>query len=175
MRNVETKCQMRMKRMRIRKAEEKDLERILALLSEVLEIHAAVRPDIFVPGTTKYSKEELRGIVANENTPVYVAADEEDEVLGYVFCVLRSQPASGYMVPFRSIYIDDLCVDEKARGLHVGRALFEFVKEEARRRGCYEITLNVWEGNDGAKAFYEKMGLRPMSTHLEYILGEKNE
>ncbi len=156
--------------MRIRRAEEKDIPRVLELLSEVLEIHAKLRPDIFIPGTTKYTREELAAKFADERTPVFVAADEEDAVIGYAFCVLRSQPFSNNMVPFESIYIDDLCVDESARGQHVGQALFEFVKEEARRRGCYEVTLAVWEGNDGARAFYEKMGMKVKETMMEFVL-----
>ena len=73
----------------VRKAEEKDIDRILSLLKQVLEIHAAIRPDIFVSGTTKYTKEELKMIFTNEETPVFVAADRNDTVLGYVFCMLQ--------------------------------------------------------------------------------------
>ena len=154
----------------IRRAEEKDVERVLHLLSQVLEIHAKIRPDIFISGTTKYTREELLRIFADEMTPVYVAEDASGEVAGYAFCVQKSQPFSNNMVPFDSFYIDDLCVDESARGQHIGQALFQYVQEEARRRGCYEITLNVWEGNDEALKFYQKMGLRPKETQMEYIL-----
>ena len=74
------------------------------------------------------------------------------------------------MVPFKSLFIDDLCVDADTRGMHVGSALFEFAKEEAKRFSCYELTLNVWEGNDSARHFYEKMGMKPKETQMEYIL-----
>lgn len=68
------------------------------------------------------------------------------------------------------MFIDDLCVDEHARGMRVGEQLFTYVKEEAKRLGCYEVTLNVWEGNDSARGFYERMGLKPKETQMEYIL-----
>ena len=45
----------------IRKAKEKDIPRILELLEQVLQIHADIRPDIFIPGTTKYTIDEGRG------------------------------------------------------------------------------------------------------------------
>ena len=154
----------------IRRAEEKDMDDVLRLLSQVLELHAAIRPDIFRSGTTKYTREELLAIFADDRRPVYVAADEEDHVLGYAFCALREQPFSNNMVPFTSLFIDDLCVDAAARGKGVGAALFEFVKDEASRLGCYEVTLNVWEGNDGAMAFYQKMGMKPKETQMELIL-----
>ena len=44
----------------IRKAKEKDIPRIIELLGQVLQIHADIRPDIFIPGTTKYTVEELK-------------------------------------------------------------------------------------------------------------------
>lgn len=146
------------------------MDRILGLLTQVLEIHADARPDIFIHGTTKYTREELGDILKDDSCPVYVAADEQDEVMGYVFCVYKEQPHSTNMVPFRSIYIDDLCVDRKYRGQHIGEQLFEYVKDLARREGCYEVTLNVWEGNDSAIAFYRKMGLKTMKTVMEYVL-----
>ncbi len=50
--------------------------------------------------------------------------------------------------------------------------LYEHVKAEAKRLGCYNITLNVWAGNDGAQKFYEAMGMKPRKTMLETILGD---
>ena len=156
--------------MKIRRAEEKDIEKILDLLSQVLEVHAAIRPDFFISGTTKYTEKELIEIVHDDSRPIYVAADENDLVLGYAFCAIKHQPDRENMVQFRSFYIDDLCVDQNLRGQHIASGLFEFVKEEARRIGCYEITLNVWEGNKNARLFYDRMGFRPRNTTMEYIL-----
>lgn len=154
----------------IRMADRRDIPRLIELLSEVLELHAKIRPDIFIPGTTKYTDEELEALLEDVSKPIYVAADDEDKVLGYAFCQLQEQPVSNNMIPFRSMYIDDLCVDSSCRGRHIGEKLFEYVKEEARRLGCYEVTLNVWSGNDGAELFYEKMGMRTMKRYMEYIL-----
>ncbi len=157
--------------MRIRRAEEKDIPRMIALLSQVLELHAALRPDIFISGTTKYSDEELREILKNEKRPVYAAVTEDtDELMGYAFCAIEKQPFASTMVPFESIFIDDLCVAEDVRGRGIGKMLFEYVKEEGRRLGCYEVCLNVWEGNDSARRFYEHLGMKPKETQMEYFL-----
>jgi len=157
--------------MRIRGAMEKDFDRIIILLQQVLEIHAAIRPDIFRSGTTKYTKEQLSEILADGNRPIYVAVDDADDLMGYAFCVLKETPAeSNNMVRYKQLYIDDLCVDASARGQHVGEALFEHVKEQARAMGCYEVSLCVWAGNDGAERFYEKMGLKTKERIMEYIL-----
>ena len=117
----------------IRDAKEKDIPRILELLKQVLQIHADIRPDIFIPGTTKYTIDELREILKNKETPIYVAVNEADVCVGYAFCQLREQPFSNNMVPFKSLFIDDLCIDQEARGQHIGESLFEYVKNEAKR------------------------------------------
>ncbi len=156
--------------MNIRRAKEKDIPRLMELLGQVLQIHADIRPDIFIAGTTKYTKEELLTMIKDDTKPIFVAADESDMCMGYAFCQLKEQPFSNNMVPFTSLFIDDLCVDASTRGQHVGESLFAYVKNEAKRLGCYEVTLNVWSGNTSAEKFYEKMGLKTKERQMEYIL-----
>ena len=154
----------------IRKAEERDIPRIIELLGQVLQIHADIRPDIFIPGTTKYTADELKELLENKENPIYVAVNKADVCVGYAFCQLREQPFSNNMVPFKSLFIDDLCVDQQERGQHIGESLFNYVKNEAKRLGCYEVTLNVWTGNTSAEKFYEKMGMKTKERQMEYIL-----
>ena len=156
--------------MTIRKAQEKDISRIIELLGQVLQIHAEIRPDIFIPDTTKYTDQELATLLKDEKKPIYVAVNEEDVCLGYAFCQVKEQPFSNNMVQFQSLFIDDLCVDRFARGQHIGESLFDYVKQEAKKMGCYEVTLNVWAGNTSAEKFYEKMGMKTKERQLEYIL-----
>ena len=157
--------------MKIDRASEKDIDEILVLLNEVLEIHHNIRPDIFMEGKTKYTKEMLMEMIKDDNNPIYVA--KEDEVLGYAFCKLQEVPFSTTMMPFKSLFIDDLCVDKNIRSKGVGKALFEYVKNEAKRLGCYEVTLNVWEGNDLAINFYKKMNMKIKEYQMEYILNKE--
>jgi ribosomal protein S18 acetylase RimI-like enzyme len=156
--------------MGIRRAEEKDMKRVLKLLSEVLEIHAKIRPDIFVSGTTKYSDEELREIFRDDGKPVFVAVDDVDEVLGYAFCEIKEMPKRPFMQSYKMLYIDDLCVDENARGQHIGKQLYEYVLDYARKNGFYNVTLNVWNCNESAMKFYQKCGLVPQKVGMEKIL-----
>ena len=156
--------------MTIRKAQEKDISRIIELLGQVLQIHAEIRPDIFIPDTTKYTEQELAALLKDEKKPIYVAVNEEDVCMGYAFCQMKEHPFSNNMVQFQSLFIDDLCVDRFARGQHIGESLFDYVKQEAKRMGCYEVTLNVWAGNTSAEKFYEKMGMKTKERQLEYIL-----
>ena len=91
----------------IRRAESRDLDKTLKLLSEVLELHAKIRPDIFISGTTKYTREELQAIFNNDQTPVFVASGDSGEVVGYAFCVMKRQPFSTNMKDFSTLFIDD--------------------------------------------------------------------
>ena len=157
--------------MKIRKAEERDIAGILKLLTQVNMIHHEGRPDLFNGPLQKYTGEELREILRDENRPVYVAAgDEADEVLGYVFGIFEETKGDNIRVDMKSFYIDDLCVDEERRGEHIGTQLYDYVKAWARTQGFYRITLNVWELNAPAAAFYRHLGLKPLKTTMEELL-----
>ena len=153
----------------VRLAEEKDIPAILDLLVQVDLVHHNGRPDLFKGPATKYSAEELKAILMDGETPVFVCTDEEGRVLGHGFCIMQ-RSGGRLMVEHTTLYIDDICVDEKARGQGVGRALYEQILVYARERGCYNVTLNVWSCNPGARAFYEKLGMTPYKTGMEKIL-----
>jgi ribosomal protein S18 acetylase RimI-like enzyme len=142
----------------------------MELLGEVLELHAKIRPDIFIPGTTKYTEAELAELLKDEERPVYVSVDEDGRVWGYAFCQVRRQPFTTNMVPFKSMFIDDLCVDETARRQYVGQQLYDYALDYARKHGYYNVTLHVWGGNDSALHFYQKMGMHSQYQCLEQIL-----
>jgi len=155
--------------MEIRFAKEEDLDGINSLLYQVLEVHHTGRPDLFFGGVKKYTDDEILAILKNEETPVFVAA-EDGKVLGYAFCIFTEVKGSHILKDVKTLYLDDLCVDEHSRGKHVGKALYEHVLSFARESGCYNLTLNVWSCNESAMGFYEKMGLVPQKTVLEKIL-----
>lgn len=157
----------------IRRATNGDIKGLKRLLSEVLELHAKLRPDIFISGTTKYTESELSEIIKNDETPIFVADDGNGDIAGYAFCKIVDPPFSTNMQKIKTLFIDDLCVDETKRGAKVGSRLFEYVKAFAEKIGCYDVTLNVWAGNDNAIAFYDKMGMFVKETQMELIL-DKN-
>ncbi len=159
-----------MTRMQVRRACEKDLAGVHELLNQVLAVHAAGRPDIFRAGTRKYTDAELLAMFEDDTHPVFVAVDDGGAVLGHAFCELQDYRKSNSWQPIMSLYIDDICVDEKSRGQHVGTALYQHVIDFAREKGCHNVTLNVWECNPGARAFYDAMGMTPLKTCLEQVL-----
>lgn len=155
--------------MKIRRAEEKDIPRLDALLLQVNLVHHRGRPDLFRYGR-KYTDEELKSIIHDDARPILVAADEDDTVQGYAFCIFQQHRDSYILTDVRTLYIDDLCVEEKTRGQHIGSLLYRAVLDYARAHGCYNVTLNVWSCNESALRFYESMGLKPQKIGMETIL-----
>ena len=153
----------------VRRAEGRDIPAIMKLLVQVNMVHHNGRPDLFKGPTTKYTEAELEQILQNDDTPVFVCVDESDNVLGHGFCV-KEHYGGQLMAERETLYIDDICVDENARGQHVGQAIYRHILDYARKLGCYNVTLNVWTCNPGAMKFYEKMGLRPYKIGMEEIL-----
>lgn len=155
--------------MNIRRAQKKDMKQIDELLEQVDLVHHKGRPDLFKIGR-KYNDEQLLAIIEDDNTPILVAVDEEDRVLGYAFCVFKQFVDDNILTDIKTLYIDDLCVYEHLRGQHVGRTLYKAVLQFAREHNCYNVTLNVWALNESAMKFYEKCGLKPQKIGMETIL-----
>ena len=153
----------------VRRAEARDIPAILDLLVQVNMVHHIGRPDLFRGPTTKYDADELAAILSNDETPVFVGVDDDGRVMGHGFCVMQ-RSGGRLLVEHDTLYIDDICVDERARGQRVGRAIYARILEYAREKGCYNVTLNVWTCNPGAMAFYERLGLKPYRIGMEQIL-----
>lgn len=154
---------------KIRRAKESDIEVIDKLLFEVHKVHSDARPDLFKQGAKKYTDEELKTIISDENTPVFVA-EKAEEVLGYAFCIHKQFLNNNNMTDVKTLYINDLCVDEPARGQHIGTLLYEYVINYAKEHGYYNVTLNVWADNTNAVKFYESIGLKIQKIGMEKIL-----
>lgn len=152
----------------VRKATEEDISRLIELLHQVNRVHHELRPDLFKPDTTKYDKEELRQLLSDDLTPVFVY--EQTAVLGYVFVRIEQTQEDRLLQDRKTMYIDDLCVDITARGQHIGTQLFDYVHRWAEQQGCQSITLNVWAGNSTALQFYQKAGMFIRKTCMEMKL-----
>ncbi|MBE6578584.1 MAG: GNAT family N-acetyltransferase [Ruminococcaceae bacterium] len=155
--------------MTIRRAAPADLGAINSLLQQVLTVHHNGRPDLFKAGTKKYTDEEMLAIIADDTRPIFVA-EENGRVLGYAFCIFQQYLKNNILTDVKTLYIDDLCVDETKRGMHVGSALYRHVLQFAKDSGCYNVTLNVWACNESAMKFYQNMGLTPQKIGMEQIL-----
>lgn len=154
--------------MTIRRAKEADIPKLIDLLEQVLLVHHKVRPDLFQEKGVKYTESELTELIADDSRPIFVYEDESGTVLGHMFTVIEESHAP--KVSHKTLFIDDLCVDEAARGQKIGEQLYRFALQYAKEIGCYNLTLNVWSANKSAVRFYERQGLAPQETRMEQII-----
>ena len=153
----------------IRKANKEDVNALNELLYQVHKVHSDVRPDLFKAGEKKYNDEELLVILNDDTKPIFLY-EEYNKVLGYAFCVIINHENDHSLVSYKSLYIDDLCVNSSIRGKGIGKQLYEYVLNFAKSLGCYNVTLNVWADNDSALKFYEKIGMHIQKIGMEKIL-----
>ena len=157
--------------MEIRFAQAKDVAGILSLLKQVGKVHHVGRPDIFRSNAQKYGASQILSMLDSSKKPIFVAVEEET-VLGYGFCQIKTFEHDPVIADHTELYIDDLCVDETCRGQGIGKAIYEAILKYAKLRKCYNVTLNVWSCNENAMKFYERLGLKPQKVGMETILEE---
>lgn len=154
--------------MKIRRAQVGDCAEIARLLKIIAAQHGAGRPDLFDDSCAKYDTAGVAALL--EDNAVFVAEGEDGGILGYLIAKIKDQPNYAVRKAYRCLYIDDICVDPNSRKQGAGQALFDKAKEFAQENGCYNIELNVWEFNDGARAFYEQMGMSTQKRTMELLL-----
>lgn len=152
----------------IRPATPGDIPVLVALLRQILLVHHKARPDLFRPTGQKYDEKALSEILKDPGKPIFVY-EEEGSVLGYIMCQEQFF-CSDTQFPVKTLYVDDLCVDQGAQHRGIGRKLFEYARNYAAQNGFYNLTLHSWEGNPGAMAFYRSLGLKTQYTSFELIL-----
>ena len=154
----------------IRRAQLRDCADLQRLLLQIDNQHAQSRPDLFRQDAVKYDESACLRILADEKRPVFVAADAGERVCGYAFCEVLQYKNHAVLRDCRTLYLDDLCVDESCRRQGIGEKLMAAVMAYARENGAYNVDLNVWEFNENAIRFYEKNGFTTQRRKMEVIL-----
>ena len=138
---------------------------------QVGDVHHRIRPDLFRAGAQKYNEADLAALLQDPERPIFIA-EIDGKVAGYCFCIFQITEGNPVLCDRKALYIDDLCVDEAARGKGIATALFRHVTAVAKAEGAAFITLNVWCGNDSAMAFYQSRGMKPRKIYMETSLEE---
>ena len=155
--------------MEIRLATKTEIPGMIDLLQQVGEVHHQIRPDLFRAGAQKYNEADLEVLLKDSKRPIFGAV-EDGKLLGYCFCMIEEVKDNTVLCDTKSLYIDDLCVDENHRGKGIATKLYDYVCAYANSIGCCSVTLNVWCGNDNAMKFYESRGMKPRKIYMEASL-----
>lgn len=149
-------------------ADIRDKEQINALRKEVNDLHVQGRPDMFKPGFDRELQDHVDVYLNGENG--YAAVEERDgAVAGMVLVDYIVRPETPYAMERRYCHISEICVEKRFRRQGVGKALLDFVREDAQSKGFPRIELDVWGFND-ALGFYEAEGYTVFRRYLELHL-----
>lgn len=152
--------------MEFRLAVSSDAPAIASALRNMLEIHHNGRPDLFREGAKKYDEKAVADMIAEGKDVIYVAACGLT-VCAYAIC--RIEYISGHPIrrDMKTMYLDDLCVMPEYRDRGIGHRFMNMLFDEAKKRGCDNFELNVWEFNSRAVSFYESCGLTVQRRRME--------
>jgi ribosomal protein S18 acetylase RimI-like enzyme len=135
----------------VRPAAPDDLPALVTLLGTLFSLEADFEPD------PARQRRGLAALLAARDRARVLVAELEGAVVGMVTGQLVVSTAEGGP----SAWVEDLVVDEGARGAGAGRALLEVLSAWARERGASRLQLLVDEENLPALAFYQRMGWGP--------------
>lgn len=156
---------------RIRTASTDDLATLVTLNAVVHDVHVHHRPDLFVGAP---SSEDLGGLLAgrlSEPQVTFLIAETSDGVaVGYAMARVVALPGSVLGLPDSVVSLQQIAVDPSASRSGVGSALLDGVREIGRTAGCRRLVTQVWDFNEGAQAFYQASGMRPMNRMLDQEL-----
>lgn len=153
----------------VRFAERNDLDRVNELRSQVHQVHACGRPDIFKSGFGKELQEHILTVWEDEQKDIIVA-ERNGVICGFACVTMRTRPESPFFNERRFYDVEEFGVDEAFRRQGVGTELFAFIRKDAKKRGFDRVELNMWEFNEGALAFYEAVGFKTYRRYMEFML-----
>ena len=149
----------------VRPARRDDWPAVRDLLREADDLHAKLAPDYF--RSAPRGDDEWQHLLDEESGAAFVAlpADGAGPVAVLV-ARLYDTPDNPMMVPRRRLHIETVvvCCEHRRRG--IGRRLMAEAAAWGRRHGAVEVVLTTWVGNDGAEAFYARLGYRVLSRVL---------
>ena len=140
-----------------------DREAVNPLALQVHAMHVSWRPDIYEMVEELYT--EARFLEAIKSRSLYVAK-LDGITLGYVSLKIRDYDWPG-VVKRKVMLVDELCVEETARGQGIGKTIMEDVHALAKAFRCTDLQLGVYPQNDDAVAFYQKCGFTIRSIDMQ--------
>jgi len=134
--------------LQVRRAAPEDVPDILRLIRHLAAYERQ-------PDAVEATETSLHATFFGDDAQVFAhVAEQAGRVIGIAVWFLNYSTWTGRP----GLYLEDLVVDEAARGSGAGRALFRALAQEAITRGCARIDWAVLDWNESAMAFYRSIG-----------------
>ena len=149
----------------VRKATLKDYKEVLRIMRQVQDMHVAWRPDVYKPNNQLFTKDVFNAALSGDT---FYVAECGEKVVGVMGLEYRHIETPAH-VTRDLVFIDSMAVDEPYRGMGVGHAFFNLVKEIATQKKADGIELQVNARNKQAYEMYTKYGFTEKSINLELL------
>lgn len=150
----------------VRSAEEQELERVNVLRKQVNDLHVEGKPNIFkanfYDGLSDYIYE-----IWNDDKKEIIVAINEGEIVGYAVLAHINRAETLFMYERDYLDIDEIGVDKDYRRHGVASEMISYILDYTKDKGFKRVELNMWEFNQRALAFYEKVGFKTYRRCME--------
>lgn len=153
---------------RIRTASTNDVVLLAALNDIVHDLHVRHRPDLFVDASAQEAF--FAAQLTDPSVSALIAEGADGEAVGYALARVVKRKGNELINPDVIISLDQMAVSPDAARTGIGSTLLEAVREVGRTAGCRRLVTDVWDFNEGARAFYQACGLTPMNHLLDQQL-----
>jgi ribosomal protein S18 acetylase RimI-like enzyme len=150
----------------VRKATSDDYNTLCELFDEIDALHRDNLPRIFQkPSGPVREQDYYLELIADEKVGLLVA-EVGEKLVGFVHAIVKDTPAIPVFVPRRYAIVDGIVVKSGFQNQGIGSILMDKVQDWATAKGATSIELNVYEFNETAIFFYERLGYRPLSRKM---------
>jgi len=151
---------------RVRDVTASDYENLFDLFDEIDSLHRENLPRRFKKANSPArEKDYFLGLIENGNHGLFVA-ETGKELVGFAHVAINDAPPFPIVVPQRFAVLDSIVVKASHQQHGVGRLLMDKMQAWAIGKGATSIELNVYEFNEIAISFYEKLGYRTLSRKM---------
>lgn len=127
---------------------------IASLNEELQNYRARLLPEIFKPYNPKAAVDALDRLLQQPGSYCYVAADENENLIGYVICCIVEGREDVFRYGSKTMVIDQIIVQPKRRKSGAGTQLLDVVERLARELGIAVVELDFWSANAVASSFF---------------------
>lgn len=156
----------------IRLATQADFEQVGVVFAEENRFHVELVPEIVQVADPIMTHNWYDDVLGDPDKILFVA-EVGKEIVGLALAALKNSIDDPIFTKRRYIYIDEIAVVAAHRGRGIGRALMERIHQWGRAQGIAEIELQVWERNDQAIGFYEKLGYQMWRRTMRFVGDEE--
>ena len=153
--------------MHIEKAVSTDYENVLGLFKELDDFHADIDPARVQrhEGVARTKEEFLRYVEGEDAVLFFCIVD--DEIVAFANAIFIEVKKDRFKVGRKYVLLDNLYVNMKHRRKGIGMTLYQRIRDWAFSSGTSNIEIQVFWGNEEAKAFYKKIGFKSLSIRIE--------